>query len=516
MRRMRFNLVLLVILIGFFTTSCTRSLTKSTSISLVLPSGDSSNKVSSLEDPSPGDLSLTHFIANVSGPGINPVIFFSWDSHDGRNIAPKSFIIDVPGGENRLVQVLAVYKTNVSSSEQFYYGDASAAITQDTSLTVPISLLNTTAGEGRIVGHWSDTSSGAPTGKIVLKYTPVNTSGSPNKPTMTIHHSEIFGGFFNVFALKDMKFDYELPGGVKMFGGSINIDSPSLYTATTTKIYVPRLYKRRGDTPATYELKEQTEIVVGWFGSGALASKKVCYPNTPNDLRDAYQDSNGATPVLWDYTSSDVSINTSKAHPISSTATGGVASNDIDATELLCKSSSTGTRYVDYLSIDSFGLGEQDQALTFKGPYITKFNSNYRSAFDVTYSSGLIMTWEYLPGVKSTLSPAYKGVDGSDVFLKISTQNPDPYSEAYRIDDGFDCGHLTSVYGFSLLKSAPYQDQDANEIITATLSDLPAGFATAYNEGRVTLILCPYANTLSGKSYFKSGVDYRSYGSGGQ
>jgi hypothetical protein len=473
-------------------TACTRELPKTANVSVVLPSSLHSSKVSTQ-----ANLTLNHLVVNVTGPGISSPVFFSWDSNQGRINPPAAFTIDVPGGDGRLIQVLAIYEELGIASEQFYYGDATASIVDaETNVSIIVSKINSSTGEGQIAGRYVTSANSGPTGPISMFYKPAD------KPKMLVHVSEMFGGFFRVFALQGAQFEYVLGDGTNMFGGPVDVNAVSLSNAM--KVYMPPLWRERYDeNTMTYEEQPQTNVVVGWFGPSA-AGKGVCYPSAAEDISQAYLDDLGTTQLVWD---SSVVSGATAAYDLA----GGTATGDIDSTTELCNGAS-GSRFVDYLSLNAAGLAEHDAAIATNGPYYTKPDSSgYRQTLSATLSAGqLTLGWEYLPGVYSNSSP--KGIDGSDVFFKIYPVGASIDEEEVRADDGYACGNLPA--GFNNLRSQPVASPGVY-VENFVLTTLPANFATAWDEGRVMLVLCPYTGAGSSKVYYKSGASYMNYGGGG-
>ena len=486
-----------IILIGFFTlafsASCTRTVNQKTSFQLQLPSDLGASKVGSMAVTA---ADLNHLIINITGPGISSPIYFSWDSHDGANTPPSSFTLDVPQGSSRLVQVLAVYKDGGDNA--FYYGDIANLSTQSAnmSVTINVAALTSSVGEGQIAGRYINSLSGTgPTGRLTTKYTP------PGRPSMIIDTSEIFGGYFRAFALDGAQLEYVLDNGESLFEGPVEA-AAGINLTFASIVNMPAYFRSKGSN--TYESRGESNMTLGWFAPTAirgtvLAGKGVCNSGAPAypEIQGAYIDDSGADiPLEWDLDAFIVL---------------GLNTQESEDTDYLCASS--GDRFVDYLSIDHMMLGNHDQPLAFKGPYKLKTHNDgygiWREVFEVNYSSanGLQLKWDYLPGVIT--SGGVAGIDGSDVFWRanINPSNGGGGDEEYRTDGGYNCAGL-SAYGFQLLHSNAADVANLNEDVT--LSSLPTGFNDAFNDGRIDLVMCPYANTSSGKKYYQAGASYHS------
>ena len=119
--------ILAVLGVGLVVAGCTRKGDEDISkIQLVMPKSlASSSKIGSQTIVEV----LGHVAINVSGEGMPDTIVYSWDAHDG-GAAPPAFVLDVPKGNNRLIQILAVYQEQDDASTsgeggamKFYYGD---------------------------------------------------------------------------------------------------------------------------------------------------------------------------------------------------------------------------------------------------------------------------------------------------------------------------------------------------------------------------------------------------------
>lgn len=276
------NLAIAVLLPLFVLTACTRAKEDVTNISLSIPhsievKSKASGKVTSQALTS--TQVLGHVIINASGAGIPSPILFTWDScHDCLNAPPPptSFTLDIPQGEGRLVQVLAVYMDEASNSMSFYYGDVTAVLNQTAQvLTIPVASLGVSQQivSGSIAGRYFSAPDVGPTGLVYVKYNP------PGKPSMIIEKSHIINGWFNFFTLKGIDFSYEMDGGLKLFGGPVSSDS-AVFTPSSSILKVTKPIHNRNDswggTPNWRESEPEISIL-GWFGDPAsYANKIVC------------------------------------------------------------------------------------------------------------------------------------------------------------------------------------------------------------------------------------------------
>lgn len=280
------SLVAIVLLPLMILTACTRAKEEVTAISLSIPhsievKSKASGKVTSQALTS--TQVLGHVIINASGAGIPSPILFTWDScYDCLNAPPPptSFVLDIPQGDNRLVQVLAVYMDEASNSMSFYYGDVTAVLNQTAqALTIPVTSLGVSQQivSGSIAGRYYIAPDMGPTGVVYMKYNP------PGKPSMIIEKSHIINGWFNFFTLKGIEFSYEMDNGFKLFGGPVSADSAVFAASSTTPhlLKVTKPIHNRNDswdsTTANWRQSEPEISILGWFGDPAsYAGKIVC------------------------------------------------------------------------------------------------------------------------------------------------------------------------------------------------------------------------------------------------
>jgi hypothetical protein len=255
-------------------TSCTRSDdSKSSKLQISIPSsgnGKQSNEI------------LTHMVVNVSGAGISKPIVINWDNcHEctaAEQIAntPTSFMIEVPSGNDRLIQVLAVYMGTESGSMEFYYGDLRKNLSNaEESAPIVIAAVGTaTTYSGTIAGRYLTGPDSGPSGSVAVKLKP------EGKPALIIEESVIVNGWFSVFGLSGIPFVYELSDGTILFNQPVNPES-SLFapSAQVARVSVPAYNRKsqQGGGSPTFSGDDPMVIILGYFGNSAYtASKKVC------------------------------------------------------------------------------------------------------------------------------------------------------------------------------------------------------------------------------------------------
>lgn len=330
------------------------------------------NKVGSL-----GSAILTHATINITGEGISQPIYLSWDlcQECGANAtAPASFELTVPRGNNRLIQLLAVYTDSTGS--EIMYGDVSKSLmSNQEEVSVELSSLAHGVGliTGRISGRYLTTNDHGPTGQILIKYLPAN------KPAMIIDRAPIVSGWFNVFGLKDINFNYELLDGTVIFS---NVNLTTIPGENLVTVETPSHYQNEG---SSYRWIEEHYNVYGFWGNAAAtSSKKACY-------------STGS--LLKSYTSSDTVVYT----PLT-TSFGTKDSSKMSFMGTSC-SGLAGSYYVDFLSISPSPLESgEDRSAGFMVPFKLKSSSSGDLQVVVIekMETSANLTFDLLPNVDST------------------------------------------------------------------------------------------------------------------
>ena len=340
------------------TAACTRPQEDTSKLSIKLPQQMLNEKAGTLSNTE----SLAHVVINVTGPGIDSPILLTWDAHsnDGAVLTAPEFKLEIPQGESRLIQVLAVYKTSEGSSMSFYYGDV-PNVALKTATPDPVSVLVTSIGQGSpiisgtIWGRYLTANNVGPTGELFIRYNP-----GGGKPPLLIEKSVIANGWFEAMGLTGAQLEYVTDAGLKLFDGPVSLDdarfNPTAADKHVMRLSMPVHERNESYTGGVYDWRtEEAQILVyGWFGpSSDRLTKKVCRPSSglalarlakflpggaPNDLR---------SPML------NGQINTAQptiAELLDATATSlskyYVIGGD---TNTPC---STGTEYVDKISMD--------------------------------------------------------------------------------------------------------------------------------------------------------------------
>lgn len=263
-------------------SGCTRAKEESASVSISLPSAmKSSSKLGAQTSAS----DLSHVIINVSGPGISEPILYVWDKcHEcnGNVVIPESFRIDqVPSGSDRLVQVLAVYQASGGGSMEFYYGDLSKTLSSGVAdMPVVISQLPVSDGstmvETHISGRYLKPDGSGPTGQIHMIFSP-----GGNRQPMLVEKSPIVAGWFSVFALDNVMFDFRVQesGGssYSLFGGPVNANSAIFNPSSrVVKAGIP-VHDRQDGGSNAWTPDDAAYYIWGWFGDAAQVASKTVY-----------------------------------------------------------------------------------------------------------------------------------------------------------------------------------------------------------------------------------------------
>ncbi len=224
---------------------------------------------------------LMHVAINVTGPGINPSVIFSWDAHqNGVEVtAPSSFNFEVPQGEARLIQALAVYEQDTTKSMVFTYGDVTTSMTA-AEVSVTISLTEIGAGSvvsGRVSGRVLTSANAGPTGVVDVYFDPGN-----SKPALIVEKSFIANGWFSFFMLAGATLEYKVggPSGASLFGGPVDLNSPKFIPLAANgnrdqvvRAAMPSFVRENGGVKASD--KANINVWGFWSADSSLISGKM-------------------------------------------------------------------------------------------------------------------------------------------------------------------------------------------------------------------------------------------------
>ncbi len=411
-------LLSLVIISTSFLTSCTRDVGKTSKLTLSMPSTPNSKVAGQTFNGT-----LGHVVVNVSGPGIPSTILNSWDSHEcpsGNCPFPSDYIIEVPSGASRVIQVLGVYRS-ANGAMLFAYGDVTKNLSSgvETAVIDLVGLNSTASSGGNIVGRYYDPMGFTPTSTINVKYTP------PGKPTMVVERSEMFAGWFNVFGLQDLALTYELDTGHVMFGGPINLQGGAFTAAGIYRLTVPA-HSRMGNGSTQSEAGALLNF--GFFGTPPSGT--------------------GCKPGSYTFVSRvDPNTSAGLSFPSMFSHAGAV-------------SACTGTEYVNYVTLSPalYDNNGNDSIGGFRGPF-KKVSSS-----QMVTVSGTTIDWDYMPNIDSSV------IDGVRFFMK-------PNSSGNEFNGNIDCMSLPSrgfaVVGDAMMPASDFTSAAFSNVSNAAIVGCP-------------------------------------------
>lgn len=435
----------------FLTNACTRATDNNTRLSLTLPSvGEGAQSATS---------QLGYLVINVSGPGIPNTLVFPFDRKDDQAVS-NSVVIEIPAGENRLVQALAVYFDDVTKKFSFYYGDSTASLS-GASASLALQVSSVTGAEnavsGRVSGRYWNASSVAPSGEVSVKYDP----GS-SKPQMIVERGFIVNGWFSLFGLAGVPLKYEIEGTGEVLFGGVARKLDDTYFGPSTSVLVAQIPIHQREEDGDFYLEEPSYHVIGWFGN-TPAALKVCYPTAGSfvDLRTA-QDSNDILDSLT-YTSSFSLITTEAMFNSNTDAAyfnGGVDSGScsglVDYEEAI------------FATIEQFDGQGNDEATGFRVP-LQKDSSGDFITFPNGSSGYLNLAGKLLPGTQNTFYQV-------QVFKKVGSS---AYTDEFDSEHPFPCLEMPSR-GYVLAGSDVVDPSsrvfEVSDVINSS-TDLSAGVA---------------------------------------
>ena len=385
---------------------------------------------------------LAHVVLNISGPNM-PTIVRNFDSHQGS--IPSTLSVDIPKGDNRLFQVLAVYQSPDNNAMMFYYGDitkslANASETADIFVTSmggassPIS--------GHVYGRYFTNATGGPTADVVTMYNP-----GPGKARMTIERGSMFNGWFSIFGLSSVPLEYEIQPGASegapslMWGGPVTLRSPifnpdnlsSVDQNRVKRITMPiRVRKQEnGGGTYSYELEEASLYVWGYWRSPAAASASL--PTAWSSLEACHNtaDLGPTLTKMLRFTTTQANWPTQPGLTSTTIAVGASLPTDLELLDPVLALSnfniqggtttcpgSPGDEFSVFLKVtnDLIDGNGNDNAGGFRAPFRV---SSTGSPFDITTAGEQkILTGDFLPGVGGN-------VDEVRIFKKTGLGNDD-------------------------------------------------------------------------------------------
>lgn len=430
---MRSHILLVIGLLVLQLTACTRApKDNSAKLSIALPS-TMTNKVAAA---STANLMLGHVAINVTGPGMTAPVVYSWDScRDCPNptTTPDSFLVSVPSGTGRLIQVLAVYEDPNTSQMTFYYGDRLSDLNSaDVAVDVDIQQVGQGAiTGGRVSGRYFTTTTSGPTGPIDIKYNPGN-----GKPALIVDQSIIANGWFSIFMLSGANLQYVLRNtGEMLWGQEMSFESAAMnpaensgaYFSQRVRAYLP-VHIRVQDNGGTlsYYPQESENYVWGYWGPGATG-KKVCTYGldsspVPQKLKRYVSTDYANAPALSvaHYVNYNLAVPTKTELTNTTTPYSTIVVQGGDSMSSTCGShaDTAANQYSNFLKVtlDLFDGNGGDSVAGFYG--IFRRTSTY-SFVNVSGDDPRVLTGQLLPGVESIIGSLrlFKKVTSDEMHL---------------------------------------------------------------------------------------------------
>jgi hypothetical protein len=430
-----------IALLGLTLAGCTRP-SSSAQIQLSLPQSLSQHSMdqTAQSDPNAGQV-LSHVVINITGDGITTPILHTWDDCSDCSPAttvPSTLGIDnIPQGQSRLVQVIAVYKNSTSNSMDVYYGDSTMDLTSPT-VTANINVATVSTGtviNGRVMGRYLTGANTGPTGMLNVFYNP-----GGGKPRMLVDQSQIVNGWMNTMMLSNIKLDFitkETDGTMQeLWSLPVSLESTVFSTSNfVAKAGIPvNIRKSNQNGTPIYEPNDATVYVWGYFGNSTYtSSKNVCV-----DTSLTLQNLKIFTATAADYaTQSSLAIQTATLPNVDALASISTPLHDVYfqgglvSTSTPCTSATTPDIFTNVLKVSTTlidGNGN-DNAAGFQVPLAPMADNS------IVLSSGTptqILTGQLLPGAQSVISAV-------QLYKKVSTNNSH--------DDLGDCDQIAAGVG---------------------------------------------------------------------
>lgn len=257
-----------------FTLACERNASSKSRITLQLPQ-ELQERMDASKVSAFTTIELRHLALQVSAPDINPPIQIVID-HGNNAALPASVSVDIPSGDNRLIQVLAGYSSNNSDSAYVYYGDVTQAVSGSSqAVAVDIYKLGGTGVSSvmsRVMGRYLTSTTSGPNGIINMIYRPPG-----GKPPMPVDKTPMLGGWFEVSVFKDIPMDFRLDTGLVL---GLQWTSASFTPSQQVlRVTMPSGFESFWQsTGNTYRARDAEENVFGFFAADPsfIADKKVC------------------------------------------------------------------------------------------------------------------------------------------------------------------------------------------------------------------------------------------------
>ncbi|MCB0415949.1 MAG: hypothetical protein KDD50_16545, partial [Bdellovibrionales bacterium] len=388
--------------------------------------------------------------------------------------------LSVISGREYLIQALALYKDSSTGAMVFYYGDIlSRPINDNESVRINLNDIGSGSGkEIKIAGRYFNADGSTPTDIVAVTFKPPN-----GQPTMEIMQDIILAGWFNVFAVDGVTFDYYL---LKAQKSMFSVDDPFNSSSTEfgnashrVRVYMPDYYRSSG------EFEPSSEMIYGFYGSYVEANSNdfvSCYDNAVSsvNLLNAYQ-SDLSTPIQYDAT---ISSGTTKMYPMG----GG------DGSGSTCLSSAK----PNILNLYYLYFNTSLRSLAgFAGPYAFMYSNGQYKVADTSSqtvngpNTDINLTFLYLDGIYSAGIRTSLFVSDSETIQKFRP-------------DGSEYVKCHALYLASQLTPLIIRRYDTSTE-TASGGTIPFSVVTS-NLANLDGALCPYIEDVNGeRSYLPAG-----------
>lgn len=487
------SLVLTLVVVAL-SWSCTRSSDSKGRIRLTVPA-----KISSLRQQgkvagqSVATAQLEYAAVNIRHGMTGFPFVHEMEFHDNGPTGTE-IVIEVPNpptGSDLFVQFMGAYQDD--ESMLISYGDSGGLIAISAGSVTELNLNATVFGsatkEGLVAGRvlTGQSPDVGPTGEMIMRFNP-----PAGKPQMNLDVTEIWNGWFQIFALDStsISFDYAMPDGTTVFS-NVSLSSPIFSSPTglnhRVKFEVPQSTRLDGDgSSASTRTQLPKDLVLGYFASPALASPNwtgynMCYSTLDESLMGMWANETMTIPLVYNANGSAAEIRQ---------VAGGVASTFQNAfTSASCDpASGTAMR----LYPQSIGYNEGD-VIGMRGPFqrldpVTRWEGYVRSKFDSGLSQ-IVLNWKYLPGAGSV-------VGGATIFGKYS-----PYGGG---DGGGGHGEPCDSYAQQRGFSPVLEIAGGGE--TASIGSVDGHPVTSSDAYSFRFVICPFRQQGTMRRYSQHGV----------
>lgn len=396
-------------------------------------------------------------IVNISGPGIENKIVAQKECDDGE-LCNSISIDNIPSGSSRLIQLLVITKEDdeVGGSGVLYYGDVSQELSGSAEVPIKIEERANFANESRFTGHYLPKVGHALAGKFLTGELQVNVFVGLNKPMMTIGTSEIFGGWYDLFLLDNVRFKFIFTGWdfqgnkhekVEVFndvhsGLGLNI-AKVLEGATSTNNKIAN-FNYSGQVKDGDSLRRFESRIVAALGA---SQKRLCY-----DSVSSFDGSSGSNQICKDLNCT----NYLAWSDLTKSMSDGVAQ---------CPDPMPQTGWV----LNTKKLNDKGAFSGFMGPF-----SNGGDGLESIMVSSTDVKWRL--DNKTKLS-------GVHVFTRATAGFDEDLVRTSNLGDGYDCSKLAS-HGFSNPKTGTQMTGFYQYNFSATEQ-------SAFSNGNLSVFLCP-------------------------